>query len=643
YILDFTAISRSFVPATVHLVLFSMVVKLFSVRRDRDRLYLAILAFLAVLAAAVLTVDTVFLVGFCIFLMLAICSFIAFEMKRSAARAKRCRMPSSQRAIVGPLSKAATVLLLAIVAMGSVLFFLLPRLSTGYLSAYAPRNELVSGFSESVRLGQIGEIKQSDAVVMHVQIDGDAVGAYELKWRGIALDTFDGNVWRSTQDAYVVQPAADNSFDLRGLTHVPTRQPRIIRYRVLMEPVGTNVFFLAPVALQLAGEYKGISVNESAAVFNAFSERAITEYRGISDISQPSPGAMRVATGEVPLQTDRYLQLPNVNPDVRQLATQISAKAATPFDKATAIERYLLKNYGYSLQQPAHLSPSPQQPGHERWDDPLSYFLFERKQGHCEYFASAMAVMLRTIGIPSRVVNGFRGGEFNSLTGSYIVRARDAHSWVEAYFPGQGWMAFDPTPPDPKRDAGVWNRAQMYADAMREFWREWIINYDFTHQATLATTTTAQGRQLYRDIGQWLQTRYDRLLANARNIQAQTTSAPKTRAEFAAMLAGVVALLLNAPRIVRAWKAQRLALRPQRAPQAAASIWYARMSRSLERYGYRKSPAQTPSEFVRIIRERELRERVADFTESYERARFGNSVEDACALPELLQEIQQKH
>ena len=70
--------------------------------------------------------------------------------------------------------------------------------------------------------------------------------------------------------------------------------------------------------------------------------------------------------------------------------------------------------------------------------DPIAYFLFERKRGHCEYFASSMAVMLRAVGIPSRVVTGFRGGEFNDLTGSYIIRARDAHAWVEAYIPEPG-------------------------------------------------------------------------------------------------------------------------------------------------------------------------------------------------------------
>ena len=106
-----------------------------------------------------------------------------------------------------------------------------------------------------------------------------------------------------------------------------------------------------------------------------------------------------------------------------------------PYDKAVAIERFLRSRYAYTLK----LSGKP-------GDDPLAHFLFETHAGHCEYFASAMTIMLRTLGIPSREVNGFLPGEYNDLAGDYIVRASDAHSWVEVYFPGTGWVTFDPTP-----------------------------------------------------------------------------------------------------------------------------------------------------------------------------------------------------
>ena len=109
-----------------------------------------------------------------------------------------------------------------------------------------------------------------------------------------------------------------------------------------------------------------------------------------------------------------------------------------------------MTNFGYTLEM-SRVAPA----------DPLADFLFVRKQGHCEYFASSMAIMLRTLGIPSRVVNGFRTSEFNDVTGNYVVRASSAHSWVEAYFPGQGWVSFDPTPGGVPGGVTGWGRAAL--------------------------------------------------------------------------------------------------------------------------------------------------------------------------------------
>src|SRR5260370_11181647 len=109
--------------------------------------------------------------------------------------------------------------------------------------------------------------------------------------------------------------------------------------------------------------------------------------------------------------------------------------------------------------------------------DPLGNFLFARKKCHWEFFESAMAIMLRTLGIPTRVVNGFRGGELNDITGRYIVRERDAHSWVEVYFPEYGWATFDPTPSSDVTSGG-WSRIAFYLDAARSMWRGGKINYN---------------------------------------------------------------------------------------------------------------------------------------------------------------------
>src|SRR6202035_410019 len=118
--------------------------------------------------------------------------------------------------------------------------------------------------------------------------------------------------------------------------------------------------------------------------------------------------------------SDVYLRLPPVDPRIPRLATRMIGSAANNYDRASTIESYLRNHYGYTLALPRT------QPA-----DPIANFLFDRKEGHCEYFASSMAVLLRTLGIPSRVVNGFRTNELNDITGNYVVRAKDAHAWVE--------------------------------------------------------------------------------------------------------------------------------------------------------------------------------------------------------------------
>jgi hypothetical protein len=658
YAADIFLVSGSYVDATVHLVLFIMVVKIFSVQRDRDHLYLAILSFLEVLAAAVLTVDTVFFGAFCVFMLLAVATFISMEMKRSAAAASHAlpapAVPNPSRRMMRSLSGIALLMTAAVVVGAAAIFFVLPRLSAGYLSAYAPRNEFVSGFSDRVQLGEIGRIKQSDTVVMHIEIEGDR-GAYaDLKWRGVALALFDGKQWQnppsSTMEAFASSPRNDPEVRLTGMgrynlsraqtsaRNLPidrddVRGLRPLFYKVLMEPIGTNVLFLAPVPISVQGRIMEIGVDDSGAVYNLDRSRMTESYTASSLWGQPGAERLRRPAGKVPNDiTMIYLQLPaRVDRRVVELAQQITADAGTDYEKASAIELYLRTRYGYSLQMAT--TPPP---------DPLVYFLFERKEGHCEYFASAMAVMLRTLGIPARIVNGFRGGEYNDLTGSYIVRGRDAHSWVEAYIPGYAWVSFDPTPADPVPVVGNMHRFLLYLDAAREFWREWVINYDFLHQRTLTITAMAHGRTVGDQTRTWLRHHYQDLVARARRVHREAERNPRTWAMGALLAMMLCVLLANAPRIWRAAHRHRVARNPVKAPDAAASIWYSRMIRSLDRKGFPKKPAQTPREFVASIPEPPLHDSVATFTRHYERARFGKSPEDAARLPGLLEEIKTK-
>src|SRR6267143_3602936 len=167
YLADYFFLSRSFLTATVHLVLFGMVIRLFSLQRARDHFMLAVLSFLMVLAAAVLTVDSVFLFSFAGFLLVAVITFVLMEMRHSVAedsgRAQEPKDTAPYRRMASGLLATAPTLMVMILAGGSLIFFLLPRVSSRYLSNYASGSDLSTGFSDRVQLGRIGQIQQSSA------------------------------------------------------------------------------------------------------------------------------------------------------------------------------------------------------------------------------------------------------------------------------------------------------------------------------------------------------------------------------------------------------------------------------------------------------------------------------------------------
>lgn len=653
YLADFFLISQSFVTATVHLVLFGMTLKIFSIQRERDHVYLAILAFVEVLSASILTVDTVFLGAFATFSLVSVVTFIAMEMRRSSvAAANSAALPMaparqgrrwSPFVIFGfAVSRMAVFIVIGMLASASVIFFALPRLSYGYLSKFAQDNSLVSGFSDNVSLGEIGRIQQSSQVVAHIQVDNDPRGIYasNLYLRGSILTKFDGTKWTNPPHQSDLIPYSwGGHFSIIGRSTSLSPEVlrfgfgtvhKVIRYRVEMEPIGTNVIFLLSQPRYLIGRYREISVDSDDAILNQDRDRIATDYYGISDVSQPLVAEVSAISEPVPEQLrERYMSVPSLDPKIDRLARSLTEKSRTPYEKAATIQQYLTTQFGYTLELPSSMPP-----------DPLSDFLFHRKRGHCEYFASAMAIMLRQAGIPSRIVTGFRGGEFNQLTGGYIIRAKDAHAWVEGYIPGVGWMTFDPTPVGSTPVVTVWQRMELYLDAAREFWREWIINYDVMRQQQLTQKTVNSTRDRFRELRVWGQRKYQSLLELARLANREATNQPRKYSSWFAVALAVVLLLWNLGRLVRNLRRRALARDPRRAPQTAASIWYERMSKAAARQGYRREPSQTPQEFARTIGEEPMRTAVSKFTERYERARFDNSAEDAAELPQLFEEIE---
>jgi hypothetical protein len=641
YAADYFYFSQSFVSSTVHLVLFILVIKIFSVRRDRDLVYLAVLSFGQVLVAVVLTVDTLFLLTFALFILAAMATFVSLEMRRSERESVAAPVARRQEAQFYHSMVGVSATLGALTLGGAALiFFVLPRLnSVGYLRNLGTQSAINAGFSQDVQLGGIGQIQQSNAVVMHVQVVEGRLPA-DMKLRGLSLANFDGRRWWNGSELLVPHSLRNASLDLTILAP-PSEGPRLRRmptltYRVIMEPIGLNLFFLAPVAVRVGGNYRFLQIAGDSSVYNGFGSAdeglaSVGVYTAEADTRDPEPLVRESTSRDYPARVlNLYLALPSLDPRIPELAQRIAAPAGSSnYARARAIESYLKNNLGYTLELPG-----------SREGDPLSHFLFVRRKGHCEYFASSMTVMLRTLRIPARVVNGFRGGEYNDLTGSYIVRERDAHSWVEAYFPEYGWVTFDPTPSGAAGPAASgWSRVALYLDAAREMWREWIVNYDFSHQVRLSNQITATTNNVQFSLRAWLRRKYGALVARGGRWQQRMQ---RMSPSSLAMLCGLLLSLLGLPFLPRIWRSlqrARLLRDPRRAPKSAASFWYLRLLRRLARTGLRKMPAQTPEEFAFSIADPEMRKDVVTFTEHYERARFADSVDDAQRLPELYEEI----
>lgn len=634
--------------AAVHFLLFVTIVRFYSVSTDRDSLFLSMLAFAGVLASAVFTVDTSFLAFFLVFLLFAVAVFVGLEIRRGAAGAVFPPLGADiqkERRFNRALSLAALSVALGAIAFGSVIFFVFPRFSAGYFARTGLQPSLMTGFTEDVELGQIGEIKKNSSVVMRVQT-GSPVNYPMLRWRGIALTNFDGRRWSTARVApQSHQPQSNGWITLATRTEIEGRPAAQLEFITLLQPMATNALFVPAQVMSLRGNFSGeagtydgavrrsyLTVDSNGSIFNPSRNFSQIRFEGISLLPVARPAQARFAGTAYPQEfREIYLQLPTkLDPRIPDLARKISAAADNPYDKSIAIESYLRSHFAYTL----NLTGKP-------GADPLAYFLFESKAGHCEYFASAMAVMLRTLGIPSREVNGFLPGEYNDVAGDYIVRASDAHSWVEAYFPGSGWITFDPTPPSNEQATGFFSRLGMYVDWFQLNWNEWIINYDFSHQTSLA-----------RSVGQVSTDWRDSWRNKFRRFQDHSMERLTEWQRAHGLLRFVFPIVLVLSLLVLrlewlhslfrwmnfTWQAS-LPAAERNNPQLASGL-YAELLRLLEKRGFSRRDTQTPREFAASFTlQGGLAPTIQEFTDIYAQSRFGGGPCDSFRLRALLEQV----
>jgi transglutaminase-like putative cysteine protease len=596
------------VDALVHLLLLISLVKVFSVRTGRDYMLLYLISLVFVVLASAFTISIFFLVALAAFVYLAIVTFMLFE-SRDAYEQNRQVVFSQGAYLKMSLAVATLVMLFA-----WPIFAVIPRGGFPLVRAGSGGFLQMTGFSSEVSLGEMGRILTDNRVAMRVRVDQDPSAlSPDVKWRGVALDRFEGKVWRNTR-RMEVRVFQNQEYGRFLIPQVRRQTPQLLEQTIVMEPF-SNVVFAAPDVVMITdfGNGRGFIVQDGNNAFNFFPVhfRRLT-YTVYSDVT---PRGQRLANpvGEVtppPDVLEGYLQLPPIRPEIARLARQVTRNARTPYDKAEAIERFLKASYKYDLENVSASAP-----------DPLYDFLFNRRSGHCEYFATAQAVMMRSVGIPCRLVNGFRRGEYNTWGGHFVVRQSDAHSWVEGFFPDVGWIEFDATPSDLTPPPFLLVRlGDQWLDALDSFWTE-VISFDHIGQVSLFQSA---GKRLF-DIFQSTEGVRNEVKKLRRAYRLWIRHARLS--DFVVPLVFVIAALV----LLGVWARYRRYLRLVflrnvlgGSPERQAPEYYREMLAIMKRRGFVRKLSETPLEFATRTG-RELGNLTpVRLTEMYYGNRFGN-------------------
>jgi protein-glutamine gamma-glutamyltransferase len=621
--------TKALVGSIAHLIVALSLIKLFQVKADRDWVFIYLISFFEILLAAGLSFSPIFLASLGVYLVCAVSTIVAFEIHkaRRALKPVETRLlisrdtlllrklarlkPARRNTEIRRLPVVSVVFLVLICALALPLFLVAPRSGSAMFTRGGSGLSNFVGFSESVQLGEIGTLKENDQVVMHVRIEEQGNKAHrELRWRGVALDEFTGRGWKKSVEARRSERRVDercgNGGTGCGVYQLDTADPlhRLTTQTVFLEPLDVPVIFAAPRAVAVQGPFPFVRQDAEGSIQSRRHEYERLIYKAVSDTSTPDPDILRRDRQPYPAYFKRYLQLPpTLNPEIAQfaLATIVNADARNVYDAASAIETALRTDYSYSLEMKAS------------GPDPLADFLFNVRQGHCEYFSTAMAVMLRTQNIPARVVNGFLSGEYNEAADAYNVRQSDAHSWVEVYFAeSDSWVTFDPTPAAGRmasERSGLTGLLGKYADAFELMWFQYVIGYDKQEQRSLATSLN------------------NRLFKYRRNLADELFAAKKLPQigwqrvlALTSLAVALVLLTLLVRRIIRLGWHRALRPKAQALKSGASAVeFYERLTRVLVERGFKREPEQTPMEFAAKLGWSE----VIRITELYNRVRYG--------------------
>jgi hypothetical protein len=451
-------LETSFLVAFTQFLIVVQAIKLFHLEKAKDYFQLAGLSLLMALAAAGLTSQPYYL--FFLFLLLLFGIWFLFLLQLKRAREQHPDLHHPPRSLTAPsLFMGITGVALCSFIITILIFFTLPRITLS-VSGRERWEETSSGFTDVVDLGSVGPVRLDNRVVMRVELPQlDERPASPLYWRGMSFDRWDGQVWGKEATAEKLFRGQGGRISL----HQAAGSSKAVYQIIMLEPLGTDILFCLHPALEIRGSFPHLVVDKGGGIHLPSPPHDRYNYEVYSAPQLGEQSYRRSA--EKPAEV--YLQLPEKKEAIVALSRKIVVGARSPDEKVHRVIAYLEGNFTYSLN-----------PKRDTRYLPLEDFLFHSREGYCEHFATAAVLLLRGVGVPTRLVSGFLHGEWNSLGRYFMVRQRDAHTWIEAYLPDKGWVPFDPTPAtEAKTLVPAIASLYRYYDFLKLKWNRYIIRY----------------------------------------------------------------------------------------------------------------------------------------------------------------------
>jgi hypothetical protein len=651
----------------MQLSIFLQIYKVYNAKGDRDYVHMFILSFFQFVSCAGVSVEFYLLPFLLVYIVIAMWALTVFHFWRQLRRPEavvaspaitRAGHPRSGRLFTPGFFLGGALASFLVAVVGALLFIFFPRSAASDDPLYFPGflgrlgRRLSSGISDSITLDIAGIINRNPTPVMRASLPNHQGPPPTILWRCGALHHYDGhrNRWNRPAQRYespdsrpaetrelpvniLVRKApglfiAASDYDRYGSVEDLRNDPGLLEQEfTLLYGYNRAPIFSAyspPVAVVANVHAVGCDEDES------FRCQQRTRYYFTYSVFSPTlhrasrsrgPGGSLRATHELnEAVIGLYTQLPEErNSRFNELARRITEEASTDYQKARAIRNYLALHCHYSLE----LTQTPSRKG-------LLYdFLFRKKRAHCEYFASAMVILLRELGIPSRLAYGYSAGHWDAERRVFEVRQLDAHAWAEAFLPGRGWIPFDPTPPVPEDETpqtflsivlSPFTRLFRYCE---ERWAEGVIGYTRRKQGEAFRFVASPLRTISRHVKE---TAFSLKLAISRLFEGTASHVFLRLLLFLAAASVPVAVIRGILRLRRRARVRllyRRCLPPRRSGRRVK--FYEKMLRLLVDKGITKKVSDTPLEFAeKTASANRLLSDVRILTDLYYFVRFGS-------------------